>query len=310
MAANIRAWFWPGPRLISLMFKHSPPQLQPQHLKAQSEKVSIIVLNWNSLTFLKRALDSIVTMTDEPYELIIIDNGSVDGSKGFIRSFVKDHSSLDVEPIFNRRNLFFSKAYNQGFQASSKNVQYAMVFCNDVEVKEKGWLRNFTQTIQREGTIATGQARRVPVEDYQRKLYFRNNPTYLQPGLKDKMDAFFRNPQASYDHIYGFCFLLNKHYLAETGLYLERGDFKQYHSDWEWYIRFQVMGYQIASIKPKVHHWHSISELIAFYPHLYKDLLKKLDQPALVQQYLAHGRPLYEAESGYQSLQKERQGKG
>jgi GT2 family glycosyltransferase len=245
-------------------------------------------------------------MTDEPYELIIIDNGSHDGSKDFIRGFVHDHSNLEVESILNRRNLYFSKAYNQGFQASSISAPYAMVFCNDVEVKEKEWLKDFTKAMRADRTIAVGQARRVPVDNYQRRFFLRHLPSYPQPGLKAKMKSFFQNCQAVYDHIFGYCFLLNKRHLIETGLYLEKGGFKQYHSDWEWYTRFQVMGYRIASIAPRVHHWHSISELIAFYPELYRDLLKKLQQPELVEKYLAQGRPLYEAESGYRSSQEER----
>ena len=288
-----------------MFFRESPRQLVPQELSVASEKVSIIVLNWNGLPFLKRALLSIVSLTDEPYELIIIDNGSSDGSKDFIGDFVRDHTNLEVEAIFNRRNLYFSKAYNQGFQASSRSSPYAMVFCNDVEVKERGWLRDFTKAMRAEGTIAVGHANRVPVETSQRRLLLRHLPNYPQPGLKAKMKSFFLDPQAVYDHIYGYCLLLNKRHLIETGLYLEKGVFKQYHSDWEWYIRFQVSGYHIASIEPRVHHWHSISELIAFYPELYRDLLQKLRQPDRVRQFLEKGRPLYAAESGYRSRQKE-----
>lgn len=286
-------------------FRSSPPQLRAQDLSTIPEKVSIIVLNWNGLPFLKRALLSIVELTEEPYELIIIDNGSRDGSKHFIQNFANKYSQLELRTILNRRNLYFSRAYNQGFQASSASVPYAMVFCNDVEVKKRGWLREFTEAIKTDGTIAVGQAKKVPVEANQRKLFLRHTPHYRQPGLKELMKNFFKDPQAAYDHIYGYCFLLNKHYLTNTGLYLEKGIFRQYHSDWEWYIRFQAMGYRIASIDPKVHHWHSISELIAFYPDLYRDLLQKLEQPELIQKYLKEGRPLYEAESGYRSKQKD-----
>jgi hypothetical protein len=61
------------------------------------------------------------------------------------------------------------------------------------------------------------------------------------------------------------------------------------------------MGYRIAPVDLQVHHWHSISELLAFHPDLYRDLLARLDDPATRERYLAEGRPMYEAESGFLS---------
>ena len=47
--------------------------------------------------------------------------------------------------------------------------------------------------------------------------------------------------------------------------------------------------------------WHSISELRALYPEDYRDLVKRLSDPATVARDLERGRPMYERESGFRS---------
>ena len=68
-----------------------PPALAPGGATVPG-KVAIVVLNWDAEPFLRRAVTSIVRHTRQPYQLVIVDNGSVDGSKAFIREFVRQES--------------------------------------------------------------------------------------------------------------------------------------------------------------------------------------------------------------------------
>ena len=47
---------------------------------------SVIVLNWNGLQFLDECLDSVLTQSFRDLELIVVDNGSTDGSVEFLQS--------------------------------------------------------------------------------------------------------------------------------------------------------------------------------------------------------------------------------
>ncbi len=287
------------------MTRPTPGQLPAvQSARILDGKVSIVVLNWNARPFLARCLDSIVHHTREPYELIVVDNGSDDGSPEVVEQMVRLHPEVGITFLRNTENHYFSHGYNQGFAASAADAEYVMVFCNDVEAKEDGWLGDFVGAIQGPNIIAAGSGAVSRLSDEQREIFRRNNPRYSTPGLTRRMRRCIDDPTFAYTHIYGYCFLLNKRLLARTGLYLEGGDFRQYHSDWEWYVRFKALGYDIGLIAPRVHHWHSVSELIEFYPHLYQDLVDKLAQPELVGHYLQHGRPLYREESGYRELQR------
>jgi len=95
--------------------------------------VSIIIPNWNGDEILAECLDSILVHTqDIAFELIIIDNGSTDSSPEIIRQLAE--SDDRVKPIFNRENLFFARACNQGFEISSG--KYVIVSNNDIVVQD------------------------------------------------------------------------------------------------------------------------------------------------------------------------------
>jgi GT2 family glycosyltransferase len=298
----------PGPTLAvapavfdPLLEDRSPARLDPDVSPADRERVSIVMPNWNALPFLKRALASLVEHTTFPYELIVVDNGSTDGSKEYIRRFLDEHPSIDATFIDFPENRFFSTACNAGFRAASPKNKYLALYCNDVEATGPTWLQELVEAVQPEKTIAAGHAGVEAITDRQRGVFFSYDPVYPKPAVREGLAGLLRRPDATYLHLYGYCFLLKRGLLQDTGLYLYTGPFTQYHSDWEWYLRWAVMGYRIAPVALKVHHWHSISELMAFYPDLYQDLLERIADPATRERYIRAGRPFYEAESGFRS---------
>ena len=290
----------PGVTLDAVIEHRSPGVLAPAARSSVADRVSIVLPNWNAQPFLARALHSLVTRTTYPYELIIVDNGSTDGSKAYIRDFLQQHPQLDATVIDNAENLYFSTACNQGFRAASPENKYLALYCNDVEARSDTWLQDMVEAIQPDDTIAAGQAAVKPVTDRYRGVFFSYDPVYPDPEIKPRMTRLLRAP-GGVVHLEGHCFLLKRALLERTGLYLHTGPFAQYHSDWEWYLRFAAMGFRIAPVDLQVHHWHSISELLAFHPGLYQDLLARLDDPDTLERYLEEGRPMYEAESGYRT---------
>jgi GT2 family glycosyltransferase len=51
-------------------------------------QVSVIVVNWNGLTHLPDCLDSLEAQTFRDFEVVLVDNGSEDGSVAFVREQV------------------------------------------------------------------------------------------------------------------------------------------------------------------------------------------------------------------------------
>ena len=54
--------------------------------------ISIIVPCYNSERYLKRCIDSLLVQTYQNFELLLINDGSTDGTEEIIKSFQKDDS--------------------------------------------------------------------------------------------------------------------------------------------------------------------------------------------------------------------------
>lgn len=92
--------------------------------------VSVVIPNWNGKELLKTCLDSLNKQTFQDMEVIIIDNGSVDGSVAFIQ---KNYPKFRFVPLF--QNIGFAPAVNIGIkQAKGK---YIVLINNDTEVDKR-----------------------------------------------------------------------------------------------------------------------------------------------------------------------------
>lgn len=90
--------------------------------------LSIIIVNWNSVQFLRSCLTSIYWhVQDIEFEVIVVDNASFDGSAELVRREFPKVVFLQAEA-----NLGFGRANNLGFTRSSGNL---LLFLNpDTEV--------------------------------------------------------------------------------------------------------------------------------------------------------------------------------
>lgn len=87
--------------------------------------VSVIIINWNGLHYLKDCLKSIFSYTDGiDFEIILVDNGSRDGSVNWVKE-----NYPKVQIVANSRNLGFSKANNQAMEVSEG--KYILLLNND-----------------------------------------------------------------------------------------------------------------------------------------------------------------------------------
>jgi GT2 family glycosyltransferase len=76
-------------------------------------KVSVIIVNWNGSSFLKDCISSLATQSIPPFEVIVIDNASTDGSTKQI-SAAFPWIKINV----NQTNVGFAAANNQGIKLS------------------------------------------------------------------------------------------------------------------------------------------------------------------------------------------------
>ena len=96
-------------------------------------KVSVVTPNYNGKKFLKNYFNSLNNDASFIGEVIVVDNGSSDGSVEFIKDYSKN-LDFPVIVIENTENLGFAKAVNQAIEKS--NYNYIFSLNNDTEIKK------------------------------------------------------------------------------------------------------------------------------------------------------------------------------
>ena len=86
--------------------------------------VSIIIVNWNGRDHLRRCLNSVADQTFRDYEVLVVDNGSEDGSADMVRS-----DFPNVRLFEQNTNLGFAKANN--LAAAAARGQWLALLNND-----------------------------------------------------------------------------------------------------------------------------------------------------------------------------------
>ena len=122
-------------------------------------KVSVVTPNYNGEKFLKAFFESLNEDSQLIGEVIIVDNGSTDSSKEFIRG---NSFNFPVKLIENTENLGFSPAVNQGIMGS----QYEYIFSlnNDTEIR-KGSIKALADLMSSDDSIFSAQAKMLQYDN-------------------------------------------------------------------------------------------------------------------------------------------------
>jgi GT2 family glycosyltransferase len=96
------------------------------------------MVNWNRRELLRASLQSLkCQQVNQPFEVVVVDNGSSDGSAEMVLSEWGSDPGFHVELIRNSENRGFCAANNQGFAVS--DTEFVALLNNDAEA-EPGWL--------------------------------------------------------------------------------------------------------------------------------------------------------------------------
>ncbi len=102
---------------------------------------SIIIPVWNKIELTKQCLSSLAAVTtDVTFEVIVVDNGSDDGTKEFLAEL-----KGNVHIIRNEQNLGFAKGCNQGARVARGKY---LVFLNNDTVPQSQWLNPLVDEVE------------------------------------------------------------------------------------------------------------------------------------------------------------------
>jgi GT2 family glycosyltransferase len=214
--------------------------------------LSVIIPNWNGKKFLAECIDSLKEQTFPDFEVILVDNGSTDGSV----EFVEERYGNFVRIIRNSRNLGFTGGNNTGIRAAKG--EFLVLLNNDTRV-EPTWLEGLTEAIGRDPRVGMwaskvcSYSQRNRIEAVGELAYWdglnRARGQYERDsGQYDKGEEIFFPP--------GCGGMFRKAVFDEIGLFDE--DFFAYGDDAEIGIRARLAGWKCYYV-PKAVLYHKNS---------------------------------------------------
>lgn len=121
---------------------------------AEAPETSIVIPVRNGVAFTRKCVESLLACTQSPFELILVDNGSTDGTPDYLAELRARRDPggrcLGVRTLRNARNLGFGLACNQGMAAALG--RYLVILNNDTVVTE-GWLERMKAAAERDSRI-------------------------------------------------------------------------------------------------------------------------------------------------------------
>jgi GT2 family glycosyltransferase len=200
--------------------------------------VSVIIVNYNGKSFLKECLDTISNQSVNNYEIILVDNCSIDGSAQFVKiNYPK------VKVIELQKNNGFAKGNNIGIE--NAKGRYAILLNNDTKTAY-----NFVEALYKTITAQPNYGLAGACEDtWDLNLLFKNGYSVLGYGLTNV----FRNPSKP-SHAAGFAFIFDR---AKIPKPFDEDYFMFYEDNYISWLN-KLKGYDISyTSKPIVLHYGS-----------------------------------------------------
>ena len=221
-------------------------------MKAEIQ-ISVIIVNWNGRHYLEECLNALRKQTFKPFETILIDNGSHDGSVSWVRKTFPWVRVIDLP-----RNTGFCHANNLGYAAS--RGKYIALLNNDTRV-DSNWLYYLTNKMEKDERIGICASRILLFE----------KPEFLDAAgdAYDFSGVGFRrghgaraNSFAHYEEVFGACAAAasyRKSMLDEIGFFDE--DFFAIGEDIDLSFRAKLAGYKCVYV-PEALVYHKVSGTI------------------------------------------------
>ena len=216
---------------------------------------TVVVLNWNGRKVLPRCLESLSRQSSDSFQLVVVDNGSTDGSADEIRKCYYKPCEIIRLP----HNMGFSKANNIALRGVT--TPYVALLNNDA-FPEPDWLESLVAALQK--YPEAGFAASKLLFDNARNIIDRAGDGYTTAGA-----AYLRGrgAQSSQYHeeemVFGACAaaaLYRTEMLRSIGLFDE--DFFLLHEDVDLSFRAQLMRYRCVYVPQAVAYHRASSTLV------------------------------------------------
>lgn len=200
-------------------------------------KYSIIVVTWNAVEHVVRCIDSVLRNSRD-YELIVVDNGSTDGTIGYLQS-MKDAGKIH-KLILNQENKNFGPANNQGYEVAEGE---RIVLLNSDTVVTISWLDKMARCFEHRDDIAI-------VGCMSNSSNGRQMVSGVHSGYHDLEHNALAWSQKNFSKyfevgiVYGWCMMINRKFLKDEP-YLFDPQFANSYEDNDLCLRARLKGWKL-----------------------------------------------------------------
>lgn len=204
---------------------------------ALSPAVTVIVPSWNGRQWLAGLLESLEGQTLAPAEVIIVDNGSTDGSLEYLRA---EHPAVRVVAL--GRNTGFAYAVNRGIEYAQSDL---LALLNTDVVLDRDWLLRSVDAIESDSGAASVACKMLQLGDSQ--LIYDAGDVLRRDGACEQRGRFGRDV-GHFDEpgeVFGACAgaaLYRRRALLEVGSFDER--YFAYLEDVDLALRLRLAGWR------------------------------------------------------------------
>ena len=248
-----------------------------QMTRPENPAVSVIVPNWNGMRFVGMCLDSLAHLHFKSFEVIVVDNGSMDGSREMI-----EEKYPWVRLVKLPYNKGFAIACNEGIKAS--NAEYIVLLNNDIEVTPD-WLTELYEGMERHPECGMGTTKMMFLDN--RDVFYNTGDLFHSwsagggRGQGEKDNGQYDQEE----YVFGACAgagIYRKELFQQIGLFDE--DFFIFAEDVDLNMRSQLQGFQAVYL-PKSKVYHIGTATVGLYSDRYVYLCKRNDILVFIKNY-------------------------
>jgi len=215
-------------------------------------KVAIIILNWNNYKDTKKCLISLEKIDYPNYDIIVIDNGSTDGSGKKLKEIFPSYTFIS-----NKENIGYTGGNNLGIKrVISEGTYYILILNNDTKVVNPNFLYKMIERMNEKPSVGIIGPKVFGSDGIvQETILFV--PTLLNSIRESLFFKIHRKTKKNYDiaqfveAVSGVCWLIRREVIQTVGLLDE--DYFMYCEEQDYCYRagkagWKIMYYPVESI--------------------------------------------------------------